>query len=159
MANKQFDFHEIKTFEDACNRLEISASSLLVDSLGDTEALLQANAFYKLKIIQKAINGEEFSDKNMRRFYPYWKLYTAEEIEQHTQAYEQRGGIRLIASYSKNLYVGISKAGSIEGHYVGKILNKDCCHSFCFKSLESALYAAQQFENLFFQYYGIKVKA
>lgn len=159
MENDEFDFHKIVTFADACMRLGISAESLLVVSLGDTEAFLQANAFYKLKIIQKAINGGNFSDKTMRRFYPYWKLYTAEDIEQHTQAYKQRVGIRLIASYSKNLYIGISKAGSIEGHYVGKILNKDCCHSFCFNSLESALYAAQQFEYLFFQYYGIKVKA
>ena len=90
MDNKVFDFHEIKTFEDACKRLGISAESLLVDSLGDTEAFLQANAFYKLMIIQKAINGGDFSDKTMCRFYPYWKLYTAEDIEQHTQAYREK---------------------------------------------------------------------
>lgn len=158
MDNKVFDFHEIKTFADACMRLGISAAPLLVNPLGDTEAFLQANAFYKLMIIQKAINGEDFCDKTMRRFYPYWKLYTAEDIEQHTQAY-QREGIRFISSYSKNLYMGISKACSIEGHYVGKYLNKNCCCSFCFNSQEAALYAAHQFEDLFFQYYGIKVKA
>lgn len=28
----------------------------------------------------------------------------------------------------------------------------------CFNSEEAALYAAKQFEDLFFQYYGIKVK-
>lgn len=158
MENEGFDFHKIETFADACMRLGISAAPLLVNPLGDTEAFLQANAFYKLMIIQKAINGEDFCDKTMRRFYPYWKLYTAEDIEQHTQAY-QREGIRFISSYSKNLYMGISKACSIEGHYVGKYLNKNCCCSFCFNSKEAALYAAHQFEDLFFQYYGIKVKA
>lgn len=71
MENEKFDFHEIKTFEDACNRLGISAEPLLVDSLGDTEAFLQANAFYKLMIIQKAINNGVWRDEDGWSYYPY----------------------------------------------------------------------------------------
>lgn len=63
MDNKVFDFHEIATFADACMRLGISAESLQADSLGDVEALLQANAFYRLLIIQKAINNGKWRDE------------------------------------------------------------------------------------------------
>lgn len=158
MENEKFDFHEIKTFEDACKRLGISAEPLLVDSLGDTEAFLQANAFYKLKIIQKAVNGGDFSDKNMYRFYPFWTFYKEEWIAQQTQEQRQEDGIRRIACYSKNLYTGISRVGLIKSPHVSTYLNTGYIYSFCFDREEAARYVGRQFENLFFQYYGIKVK-
>lgn len=158
MENEEFDFHEIKTFEDACNRLGISAEPLLVDSLGDTEAFLQANAFYKLKIIQKAVNGGDFSDKNMYRFYPFWQFYKEEWIAQMTQEQRQDDGIRRIACYSENMYTGISKVRIIKSPHVSTYLNTGYIYSFCFDREEAARYVDRQFENLFFQYYGIKVK-
>lgn len=45
MENEEFDFHEIKTFEDACRRLGFSAETFLILAYtGDTEAFLRANA-------------------------------------------------------------------------------------------------------------------
>lgn len=158
MENEKFDFHEIKTFEDACNRLGISAEPLLVDSLGDTEAFLQANAFYKLKIIQKAVNGGYFSDKNMYRFYPFWTFYKEDWMAQMTQEQRQDDGIRRIACYSENMYTGISKVRIIKSPHVSIYLHTGSVYSFCFDSEEAAHYVGRQFENLFFQYYGIKVK-
>lgn len=79
MDNKVFDFHEIKTFADACMRLGISAESLQADSLGDVEALLQANAFYRLLIIQKAMNNGKWRDKYGWSYYPYWEFYSKKE--------------------------------------------------------------------------------
>lgn len=45
MENKTFDFHEIKTFEDACERLGISENTqLLVVDPGDTEAFFASGS-------------------------------------------------------------------------------------------------------------------
>ena len=40
----------------------------------------------------------------------------------------------------------------------GASTSTDCGFPLCFNSEEAALYAAKQFESLFFDYYGIKVK-
>lgn len=98
MDNKEFDFHDIKTFEDACKRLGISAESLLVDSLGDTEAFLQANALYKLMIIQKAINNDKWRDKDGWSYYPYWVPYAKEDMKRMSDEEMRRIGIRQISS-------------------------------------------------------------
>lgn len=159
MKNKEFDFHEIKTFEDACKRLGISAESQIVDSLGDTEAFLQANALYKLLIIQKAINNGVWRDKDGWSYYPYWVLYSKEEMERMSEEEKQRKGIKQLlscAGASDTESAGVrcaaaSRRGADTGTYYGFPL--------CFNSEEATLYAAHQFEDLFFQYYGIKVKA
>lgn len=157
--DKQFDFHEIKTFEDACKRLGISAESLLVDSLGDTEAFLQANALYKLMIIQKAMNNGVWRDKDGWSYYPYWVLYSKEEMERMSEEEKQRKGIkRLLSCASAD---STEAAGVRCAHAVSRGVNTFTYYGFplCFNSEEAALYAAKQFEDLFFQYYGIKVKA
>ena len=160
MEKKQFDFHEIKTFEDACRHLGISeGTELLVVFSGDMEAFLQANAFYKLKIIQKAIQDGDFSDKNRYRFYPFWTFYKEESIAQLTKEQRQVNGIRCITCDSKKLYTSISRVGIIKSpSHVSTHLNTGYIYSFCFDREEAARYVGRQFENLFFQYYGIKVK-
>lgn len=158
MENKPFDFHEIKTFEDACKRLGISAEFLFVDSLGDTEAFLQAKALYQLLIIQKAMNSGDFNDTSMYRFYPFWRFFKEKWIEPMTQEQRKANGIRGIASYSKNLYTGISQVGIMKAPYQGDYISTSYIYAFCFNSEEVARYVGRQFEDLFFQYYGIKVK-
>lgn len=156
MDNKVFDFHEIKTFADACKRLGISAESLLVDSLGDTEAFLQANAFYKLMIIQKAINNGKWRDEEGWSYYPYWVLYSEKGMkrmsENKKQIYDFKE-LTLCINANHTIYSGVRCAVARSGAMV-------TAYGFplCFNSEEAALYAAKQFEDLFFQYYGIKVK-
>lgn len=158
MDNKVFDFHEIKTFKDACERLGISSDSLLVVSLGDTESFLQANAFYRLLIIQKAMNNGVWCDKDGWSYYPYWVLYSKKELERMSEEEKQRKGIKqllLCADANGVESAGVrcavaNRRGANTGTYYGFPL--------CFNSEEAALYAANQFEDLFFQYYGIKVK-
>lgn len=158
MDNKEFDFHKIETFADACMRLGISAEYLLVDSLGDTEALLQVNALYKLLIIQKAMNNGVWRDKDGWSYYPYWKLYSKDEMESMSERGKQERGIRQLLS--------CADAADTESSGVRSALVSGRCaeaHTdfgfpWCFNSKEAALYAAKQFEDLFFQYYGIKVK-
>lgn len=158
MENEEFDFHKIETFADACMRLGISAAPLLVNSLGDTEAFLQANAFYKLMIIQKAINNGKWRDEEGWSYYPYWVFYSKEEIERMSEEEKQRKGIKQLlscANANNTEHTGVRCAvannrGADTSTYYGFPL--------CFNSEEAALYAAHQFEDLFFQYYGIKYK-
>ncbi len=158
MDNKEFDFHEIKTFEDACKRLGISAENLLVDSLGDTEAFLQANAFYKLMIIQKAINNDKWRDKDGWSYYPYWVLYSKEEMERMSEEEKQRKGIKQLLSCANANNTENAGVRCAAAYGRGAGAATACGFPLCFNSEEAALYAAKQFESIFFDYYGIKVK-
>ena len=156
MENKQFDFHEIKTFEDACKKLEIMKIPSFINSLGDTESCLQANALYKLLIIQKAINNGKWRDEGGWSYYPYWVLYSKEEMKRMSEEEKQRKGIRQLLSCAFSNYTeGVRCA---DANIRGAVASTYCGFPLCFNSEESALYAAKQFEDLFFQYYGIKVK-
>lgn len=159
MENEEFDFHKIATFADACMRLGISAESLLVDSLDDNEAFLQAQALFKLLIIQKAINNGKSCNENGFSYSPYWMFYTKEDIALLSEEYIQRLGIRQIISCAVATNTDISGA-RYAGIYTRCELNfTDAGFPIRFNSRKAALYAAHQFEDLFFQYYGIKVKA
>lgn len=158
MDNKVFDFHEIKTFENACKKLGMKEHLLTGSMGGDREAQGQAQALYKLLIIQKAMNNGVLRDKDGWSYYPYWVLYSKEEMESMSEEEKQRKGIKQLLS--------CAVAGNTEGSGVrcahalsrGSYASTDCGFPLCFNSDEAALYAAKQFEDLFFQYYGIKVK-
>lgn len=158
MENKEFDFHEIKTFEDACKRLGLPEESLIVESCGVASAYDAANALYKLLVIQKAINNSKWRDKDGWSYYPYWMFYTKEEIESMSEEDMQRLGIRQIISCAvapDTAVSGVRYAGMCTRRGV---IFTDGGFPLRFNSRKAALYAANQFEDLFFQYYGIKVK-
>lgn len=154
MENKQFDFHEIKTFEDAFKRLNISKETCLSLLYAvDKEAFLQANALYKLLIIQKAINNGKHCNENGFSYSPYWMFYTNEDI-----ACLQSFGIRSIISRAvapDTVFSGARFAGVYTRR--GLILS-DGGFPLRFNSRKAAVYAAKQFEDLFLNYYGFKVK-
>lgn len=158
MENKEFDFHEIKTFEDACKKLEIMKIPSFINSLGDTESCLQANALYKLLIIQKAMNNNVWRDKDGWSYYPYWVLYSKEEMERMSEEEKQRKGIKQLLSYANSDYAGVARVRCALAIYRGEHTSTNFGFPLCFNSEEAARYAAKQFEYLFFQYYGIKVK-
>lgn len=158
MDNKVFDFHEIKTFKDACERLGISSDSLLVVSLGDTESFLQANALYKLLIIQKAINNGKWRDEDGWSYYPYWVLYSKEEMKRMSEEEKQRKGIKQLLFCADAYATESAGVRCAVADHRGESMYADFGFPLCFNNEEAALYAAKQFEDLFFQYYGIKVK-
>lgn len=158
MENKEFDFHEIKTFEDACKKLGIMKIPSFINSLGDTESCLQANALYKLLIIQKAINNGVWRDKDGWSYYPYWKLYSKDEMDSMSEEEKQRKGIKQLLSYANSDYAGVARVRCALAIYRGEHTSTNFGFPLCFNSEEAARYAAKQFEYLFFQYYGIKVK-
>lgn len=159
MENEEFDFHKIATFADACMRLGISAVHLPVESLGDTEAFLQASAFYKLMIIQKAINNGKWCNENGYSYSPYWMFYTKEKIAYLSEEEKQILGIKHIISCVVAPDTGVSGVRCAGVCTRSGLIFTDCGFPILFNSRKAAEYAAKQFEYLFFQYYGIKVKA
>lgn len=152
--DKQFDFHEIKTFADACEKLGMKEHLLTGSIGGDREAQGQAQALYKLLIIQKAMNNGVWRDKDGWSYYPYWVLYSMEEMELMSEEEKQRKGIRRLLSCASAAIAENAGVSCASAYYRGA--NTKYCFPLCFNSEEAALYAAKQFEDLFFQYYGIQ---
>lgn len=158
MDNKVFDFHEIKTFADACEKLGMKEHLLTGSMGGDREAQGQAQALYKLLIIQKAMNNGVWRDKDDLSYYPYWVLYSKEEMERKSEEVKQRRGIKQLLSCAVAFSTECAGVRCATPNARGALANTYCGFPLCFNSEEAALYAANQFEDLFFQYYGIKVK-
>lgn len=154
----KFDYHDIKTFEDACHHLGISYNTLYRGDGADVEAYKQANALYKLLIIQKAINNGIWREKNSFSYFPYWTFLSKEEMERMSEEKKQRKGVRHILSCAVTDDTGHSGVRGAIVTYRGVIANTDCGFPMFFNSKEAALYAAKQFESLFFDYYGITIK-
>ena len=152
------DYHDIKTFEDACAKLGIQADTLIPCDGADIQAYKQAQALYKLLIIQKAINNSIWREKNSFSYFPYWTFLSKEEMERMSEEKKQRKGIRHILSCAVTDDTGHSGVRGAIVTYRGMIVNTDCGFPMFFNSKEAALYAAKQFESLFFDYYGITIK-
>lgn len=153
----EFDYTSIKTFEDACNRMWISAGTLSAVGNHCDRAFKQANALYKLMIIQDAINDGHPLDEDGDEWYPYWVLYSKEEIVEMGEDKRKANGIKLLscvsASYSG--YAGVRGAGA---YYRGASTSTHYGFPLCFGSKEKALYAGKQFESLYLEYYGLKLQ-
>ena len=154
----KFDYHNIKTFADAYEKLGMKEHLLTGSEVGDIEAQRQAQALYKLLIIQKAMNNGVWRDKDGRSYYPYWMLYPKRELERMSEEVKQEKGIRQLLSCADASNMGHSgvRCALVESHnaFTGTYAG----FPMCFNSEEAALYAAKQFEDIFFDYYGIKVK-
>ena len=153
-----FDYHDIKTYADACEKLGMKEHLLTGSEGGDREAQRQAQALYKLLIIQKAMNKGVWCDKNGYSYYPYWVFYSNGEIEYMSEEEKQRKGIKQLlscATASSTEYAGISCEPAC---YRDILTFTNYGFPLCFNSEGAALYAANQFENIFFDYYGITIK-
>lgn len=159
MEKKQFDFHEIKTFADACEKLGMKEHLLTGSMGGDRETQGQAKALYKLLIIQKAMNNGKCCNENDFSYSPYWMFYTKEDIACLSEEEKQSLGIRLIISCVVAPDTGVSGVRCAGVCTRSGLIFTDGGFPLRFNSRKAALYAAKQFEDLFFQYYGIKVKA
>lgn len=157
--DKQFDFHEIEIFSDACEKLGMKEHLLTGSWCGDVEAQGQAQALYKLLIIQKAMNNGVWRDKDGWSYYPYWVFYSKEEMDRMSEEEKQREGIRQLLSRTNAVDTEDSGVRCATAVYRGAYGSAAYGFPLCFNSEESALYAAKQFESIFFDYYGIKVKA
>lgn len=154
----EFDYTTIRTFEDACNRRGTSVNALAVVTRDhDGVAYAQANALYKLMIIQDAINDGHPLDEDGDAWYPYWVLYSKEEIAEMGEDKRKANGIILLSCVSANT----SEHAGVRGAYAddrGAHTYTHCGFPLCFGSEAKALYAGKQFESLYLQYYGLKLQ-
>lgn len=153
----EFDYTSIKTFEDACNRIRVSANALSAVGSHFNRAFVQANALYKLIIIQEAINDGQPLDEDGDAWYPYWVLYSKEEIAEMGEDKRKANNIKLLScvSSSNAEYAGVRGANALNR---GAHTTTYCGFPLCFGSEEKALYAGKQFESLYLQYYGLKLQ-
>ncbi len=153
--DKQFDFHEIKTFKDACEKLGMKEHLLTGSMGGDREAQGQAQALYKLLIIQKAMNNGKWRDKDGWSYYPYWVLYSEKGMKRMSENEKQIYDFKelTLCTNGYTIYSGVRCAVANGGAMMTAY-----GYPLSYHSKEAALYAGRQFEDLFFQYYGIKVK-
>lgn len=153
----EFDYTSIKTFEDACNRIRVSANALSAVGSHFNRAFVQANALYKLIIIQEAINDGQPLDEDGDAWYPYWVLYSKEEIAEMGEDKRKANNIKLLSCVGANS----SEYAGVRGAYANhRGANTGTGYGFplCFGSEEKALYAGKQFESLYLQYYGLKLQ-
>lgn len=155
-----FDYHEIKTFADACERLGISSEipAQRANVAYDKEAVEQSMALYQLLVIQRAINDGVWCDEDGDQWFPYWALYSKEEMAEMSNADKERRGIRQLLSCASAIYSGNAGVRCANADNRGAYTNTSFGFPLCYNSKEAALYAAQQFESLFFKFYGIKLK-
>lgn len=155
----EFDYTSIETFEDACKRRGISSVIPGVSTRDDydKQAMLSSLALYQLLIIQDAINDGKPLDEDGDAWYPYWVLYSKEEIAEMGEDKRKANGIKLLSCVSAYS----SESAGVRGAYAnsrGAVTNTNSGFPLCFGSKEKALYAGKQFESLYLQYYGLKLQ-
>lgn len=153
----EFDYTSIKTFEDACNRIRVSANALSAVGSHFNRAFVQANALYKLIIIQEAINDGQPLDEDGDAWYPYWVLYSKEEIAEMGEDKRKANNIKLLSCVSSLNAEGAGVRGAGANNR-GALALTNYGFPLCFGSEEKALYAGKQFESLYLQYYGLKLQ-
>lgn len=110
----------IKTYEDACNEMGIPIAPPRISDMRDDEL-----AYYKLKVITKALNEgwkPDWANTDERKYYPYFKIANP--------------GARCGLADSHSAY---ARATSYSHHGV----------RLAFKSRELADYAGEQFKHIY----------
>lgn len=158
MENKYFDFHEIKTFEDACKHLGLNSGSLTYPAGGDRDSFLRAWEYYQLLIIQKSINHGVWIHEDSRFLYtPFFSFYSEKTVKGMSDVEKRKicidRYIPCIDVYTKRKVYALIM-------YPIPFDSDEFTNSFIpfrFNSDEAALYAARQFKDLFLKYYGYEI--
>lgn len=141
----------IKTFEDACNELnrmaekgDETAANLLADYESNSNNILvkQTLATMKLSIIAYALNEgwEPQFTEDENRYYPWFYLYTQEEIEKMDE--EERGRVLGRSDHYAKAFAGVA---SSDTYVASSNSNANFGVRLCFKTRELAEYAGRQF--------------
>lgn len=142
----------VKTFEDALNELgedhqfckEYRSAKYICSSVSPD--LL---AYAKLRVIVAALNEgwEPQFTEDEKRYYPYYTLYTKEEVEEMTEERKEElglllwGGSAIYGSLCGLACAHSNPAWPVSAAYFGSRL--------AFKSSELAVYAGKQFMDIF----------
>ena len=145
----------VKTFDDACRELGGGHPYVLAynnTNLSDTDVAdgnIDAIAYLKLRIITAALNNgwsPQFAPGE-RRYFPYFRLYSSEEIRQMSEEEKSRVVCR---SYSyAHANGGVSYAYAV---YDSAVVSANIGSRLAFKTSELAEYAGRQFATLYAEY-------
>lgn len=145
----------VKTFEDACRELGNDHPLVIQYKLyneqmkGNFDYMEDLTSYFKLRIITAALNEgwEPQFTKDEYRWYPWYNLYTQEEIDRMDEDEKKEVGLLLwggSADYGSRgglAFAGSSGAWSGSSSAVGSRL--------AFKSEELATYAGKQFIKIY----------
>lgn len=154
----------IKTFDDACEAIGkahplVDNYNQWADNLEDNDSNLRA--FLKLRIITAALNEgwkPEFSECELR-WYPLFTIISADELSEKSEEWK---AARTIVPLDNYRVVGRSGSGEYASgglafeSAVCELLGSCCGSRLVFKSKALANYAANQFPELWADYYLIR---
>lgn len=145
-AFKPKDIKErVKTFEDACEVLGKS-HPLVCQYYGIDDVDCNLSAYLKLRIICAALNEEwepQFTEDECR-YYPWFWLYTQEEIDDMDE--DDKLNRRMISTGDYQTgYAGFASAYS---YYAPSNANAYFGSRLCLKNSDLATYCGKQFINL-----------
>ncbi len=149
----------VKTFEDACR--ELGEYNHLVEQYRTIEEHANFTSdghdvftYLKLRIIAAALNEgwePEFTEDEWR-WYPWFTLYTEEELSDKSDEWKADRQPISIDDYSKD-FVGMSFTQS---RLASSYSPSDISSRLCFKSEALATYCGKQFIELWLDFYLIK---
>ena len=155
----EFNYREIKSFEDACKHLGIS-NCVPINRGGfdiDVQAAKQSEAMYKIIVICKALCNGKYTDEDGDSWFPCYWLYSKQELASMGEEQRKAKGIQLISACSARdaetagvRYASADTRGAYTDAGSGSPLFAN--------SKEMAEYIDEQFRDLIYQCYGIKVK-
>lgn len=139
----------IKTFEDACRELGMEHPFVVAYDAWimneEFDAQLDIIAYLKLRIIAAALNEgwEPTFGKDEWRYFPWFCIYSKEELEEMDEEERSRVVGRAYSGASANGGLACAGAGS-----ASSVSGADNGSRLAFKSEELAVYCGQQFIDI-----------
>lgn len=149
----------VKTYEDAVR--ELGENHPYVEFANSASWRYEGNegadivAYLKMRVITAALNEgwEPKFTEGEYRYYPYYTLYTKEEVDKMTDKEKEELGLVLWGGYANSgSLAGLAFATSLDAfslsssHYGARL---------AFKSSDLAIYAGKQFIDIFANFYLI----
>lgn len=145
----------VKTFEDACRELGNDHPLVIQYKLyneqmkGNFDYMEDLTSYFKLRIITAALNEgwEPQFTKDEYRWYPWYNLYTQEEIDRMDEDEKKEVGLLLWGGYADyGSHCGLAGADS---PYAWSLSYSHFGSRLAFKSEELATYAGKQFIKIY----------
>lgn len=143
----------VKTFEDACRELGLDSEDL-EQKWRDNNLMPDEIAYQKLRIICAALNEgwePQFTEDEWR-YYPWFWLYTQEEINDMDEDEKTNRRLMSTGDYQTG-YAGLACALS---HHAPSATNTHFGSRLCLKSDTLAVYCGKQFINIWADYILIR---
>ena len=139
----------VKTFEDACREVGIDPTQYISKYDGEAADVI---AYMKLQVICKALNEgwEPQFVKGEWRYYPYFRLYSGEEIICMSE--EEKSRVVYRSDNSASADGGVSYACALASYDPASVY-ASFGSRLTFKTSELAEYAGKQFLSLYADYY------